>query len=132
MPFDYASSAATAHTLLQNFGADVELRVYDTGTLNPITGEITTSSFTSGTAVGAILSGGSRSDQSRNSRRDTRQVKMERRKMYVTPYSTIAPTSGVVIIAEGIAWDVTSSFALSPAGTAVLYSCTVERSSRSV
>ena len=130
MPFDYLSSANTADSLLKNFGKEVELRVHDTGTLDPVTGEVNSPSHTSGLATGVILSGGSRSDPKGNSKRDSRQVTMERRKMYITPKSSIAPVVGVVAIVEGSAWDIVASHTLSPAGVTVLYTCILERSSR--
>lgn len=132
MAFNYDASARTADTLLKKFGAERELRSYDNSSHDPITGEITAPSFTSATVTAVLLSPTTNASNSSYKARGANQTVLERRKALISPTSAIEPSVGMVLVIDGIAWDIIHLTTLSPATTNVLYTAIVGRSSRTI
>jgi hypothetical protein len=127
MAFDYSPIAATAASLLAQFGQTVTLSKITPGTYDPVTGGTTGGTTATQTASAALLdytlqeSGAKFADGS--------QVRVGDKKALIEAEGLAwAPDESTTLIdAAGVIWQIEKLRTLAPSGVAVLYTANATR-----
>lgn len=122
MSFDYAASAATALSLLRQFGADANVHKF-TRAVNPVTSKVVTSGVQTNTVPAVVLPlGRSSVPKALEDRLADALIQGKLRKIiFAASGLEFEPSTQDIIYAQGKYWYIQGCTPLNPAGTAIIY-----------
>lgn len=116
--FDYAKMAATAARLLEKFGSTVTVKRETGGSVDPVSGVVTSGSQTTYSPNGVLT-------KFPDNLIDGTRIQASDRKLILD--DTIAPLLTDKVTIQGEDWTLQEIMTVNPAGTAIIYECVARR-----